>query len=222
MKKTVPKPLPQWFLALETAFSQIYSTVNYYTVRKINSQAYISKTYHERKPLPLRNFVHRRNFSQNNFSDKLKPLRIGPYKLVLDRRSDVTHELLSQDGSTFHTHRNHLIPYYPKKPLLYPHLRNLSVFRSPFKIIFQNPINKQIMTLLRLTQMIHFPMIHLHKKISLHHYLVNHQNLSFKITQLLMTQDFNQLQKLINPIPLLEHVIILKMTYQSTKIPPFD
>ena len=42
-----------------------------------------------------------------------KPLRIGPYK-NLDRIADVTYELLAQDGSTSHVHRNHSIPYYPK------------------------------------------------------------------------------------------------------------
>ena len=35
---------------------------------------------------------------------------------------------VSQDGSTIHVHRNHLIPYYPKEPLLYPHLRSFMRF----------------------------------------------------------------------------------------------
>ena len=86
---------------------QIYSTVYENTLPKINSHAYITKTHHEGT------FVLKRNFTQIHFSDKLKPLRIGPYKII-DRLSDVTYELLSQDGSTIHVHRNHLIPYYPK------------------------------------------------------------------------------------------------------------
>ena len=102
---------------------QIYSTVYENTLRKINSQAYITKTYHEGKPLPIGTFVLKRNFTHVHFSDKLKALRIGPYK-IYDRLSDVTYELLAQDGSTIHVHRNHLIPYYPKEPLLY------SLFRS--------------------------------------------------------------------------------------------
>ena len=96
---------------------QIYSTIHDYTLRKINSQAYITKTYHEGKPLPLGTFVLKGNLAHVNFSDQLKPLRIGPNK-IHERLSDVTSELLSQDGSTFHTHRNHLIPYYPEEPLL--------------------------------------------------------------------------------------------------------
>ena len=125
--KTLSKPIPQWFFAVETAMLQIYSTVYENTIRKINSHAYITKTYHEGKPLPIGTFVLKRNFTHVHFSDKLKPLRIGPYK-ILDRLSDVTYALLAQDGSIVHVHRNHLIPYYPKEPLLYPHLRNFMRF----------------------------------------------------------------------------------------------
>ena len=55
--KTLSKPIPQWFLAVETAMLQIYSTVYENTLRKINSHAYITKTYHEGKPLPIGTFV---------------------------------------------------------------------------------------------------------------------------------------------------------------------
>ena len=105
---------------------QIYSIVHNYTMKKLNSQAYI-KTYHDGKPLALGTFVLKRNFTHVHFSDKLKTLRIGPYK-TLDCVLDVTFELLSHDGSTFHINRNHLIPYNPKEPLLYPHLRNFMRF----------------------------------------------------------------------------------------------
>ena len=125
--KTLPKPIPQWFLAVETAMLQVYSTVYYHTLKKLNSYAYITKTYQEGKPLPIGNFVLKRHFAHGHFSDKLKPLRIGPYKIV-DRLSDVTYELLAQDGSTLHVQRNHLIPYYPKEPLLYPPLRHVMRF----------------------------------------------------------------------------------------------
>ena len=81
----------------------------------------------------------KRNFTHVHFSDKLKVLRIGPYK-KLDRLSDVTYELLSQDGSTFHIHRNHLIHYYPKEPLLYPHLRNFMRFSDSINTDIPKPI----------------------------------------------------------------------------------
>ena len=51
--RTLSKPIPQWFLAVETAMLQFYSIVHNYDLRKINSQAYITKTYQEGKPLPL-------------------------------------------------------------------------------------------------------------------------------------------------------------------------
>ena len=130
------KPIPQWFLAVETTILQIYSTVNENTLRKINSRAYITKTYHEGKPLPIGTFVLKRNFTYVHFSDKLKPLRIGPYKII-DRLSDVTYELFSQDGSTVHVYRNHSIPYCPKEPLLYPNLRSFMRFSDTTQ--FQTP-----------------------------------------------------------------------------------
>ena len=54
----------------------------------------------------------------------------------LDRLPDITYEHLAKDGSTLHVHRNHLIPYYPKEPLLYPHLRSFMRFSdsTPFNI----------------------------------------------------------------------------------------
>ena len=86
--RTLSQPIPQWFFAVETAMLQIYSTVYEHTLRKINSHAFITKTYHEGKPLPLGTFVLKRNLTHLHFSDKLKQLRIGPYKII-DRLSDV-------------------------------------------------------------------------------------------------------------------------------------
>ena len=83
--------------------------------------------------------VLKRHFAHIHFLDKVKPLRNGPYK-ILDRLSDVTYELLAQDGSTLHVHRNHLIHYYPKEPLLYPHLRNFMRFSDSINLDIPNPI----------------------------------------------------------------------------------
>ena len=137
--KTLSTPIPLRFLAAETAMLQIYSIVHNYTLKKLNSQAYITKTYHEGKPLSLGTFVLKRNFTYVHFSNKLKPLLIGPYK-ILDHLSDVTYELLSQDGSTFHNHRNHLVPYYPKEPLFYPHLCNFNRFSNSIYTDIPKPI----------------------------------------------------------------------------------
>ena len=136
--RTLSKPIPHWFLAVETAMLQIYSTVYENTLRKISSHAYITKTYHEGKPLTIGTFVLKRNFTHVHFSNKLKPLRIGPYKII-DRLSDVTYELLAQDGSTIHVHRNHLFPYYPKEPLLYPHLRSIMRFSDTTQFQIPQP-----------------------------------------------------------------------------------
>ena len=55
--RTLSKPISQWFLAVETAMLQIYSTVYENTLRKINFHAYNTKTYHEGKSLPIGTFV---------------------------------------------------------------------------------------------------------------------------------------------------------------------
>ena len=67
--RTLSKPIPQWFLAVETSMLQIYSTVYENTLKKINSLAYITKTDDEGKPLPIGTFVLKRNFSHFHFSD---------------------------------------------------------------------------------------------------------------------------------------------------------
>ena len=45
----------------------------------------------------------------------MKPLRIGPFKIV-NKISDITYEIVNQDG---YIHRNHLVPYYPKIPIIF-------------------------------------------------------------------------------------------------------
>ena len=57
-----------------------------------------------------------------HFSDKLKPLRIGPLKII-NKLSDITYEIVNQDGYTSHIHRNHLIPYYSKEPVIFPFIQ---------------------------------------------------------------------------------------------------
>ena len=167
--KILSKPVPQWFLAVETAMLQIYSTVNYHTLKKVNSHAYITKTYHEGKPLPIRTFDLKRYFAHVHFSDKLKPLRIGPYK-ILDRLSDVTYELLAQDsrtsrtrpsdGSTLHVHRNHLIPYYPKNHSCIITFAVSCVSLIKLILTFQNPLTMPTATHHLLIPMNPFLMIH--------------------------------------------------------------
>ena len=91
--KTLSKPIPHWFLAVETAMLQIYSTVYENTIRKINSHAYITKTYHEGKPLPIGTFVLKRNFTHVHFSDKLKPFGLDDIKFLTDYQTSHMHYL---------------------------------------------------------------------------------------------------------------------------------
>ena len=67
--KALPKPIPQWFLAVETFMLHINSTIYEHTLEKINSQAYITITYHEGYPLPFGTFALKRKFSHVHFSE---------------------------------------------------------------------------------------------------------------------------------------------------------
>ena len=120
--KKLSKPIPQWILATETAMIQKYHTVYENTKRKINSFACFNKTYKNPRPLDIGTFVLKRNFLHVHFSDKLKPLRIGPFK-INNKISDITYEIVNQDGFTSHIHRNHLVSYYPKEPIIFPFIQ---------------------------------------------------------------------------------------------------
>ena len=92
---------------------QIYHTVYENTKRKIISFPHLNKTYNNPRPLDIVTFVLKRNFLHVHFSDKLKPLRIRPFRII-NKISEITFEIFNQDGYTSHIHRNHLVPYYPK------------------------------------------------------------------------------------------------------------
>ena len=55
----------------------------------------------------------------------MKPLRIGPFK-INNKTSDITYEIVNQDGYTSHFHRNHLVPYYPKEPIIFPFIQQFN------------------------------------------------------------------------------------------------
>ena len=137
--KKISKPIPQWILATETAMIQIYQTVYENTKRQINSFAYFNKTYNNPRPLYISTFVLKRNFLHVHFSEKLKPLRIGPFKIT-NKISDIIYEIVSQDGYTSHIHRNHLVPYYPKKPIIFPFIQQY----KPYPNIDDNDNNDSI------------------------------------------------------------------------------
>ena len=125
--KILSRPIPQWILATESAMIQIYHTVYENTKRKIISSAYFNKTYNNPRPLDIGTFVLKRNFLHYHFSDKLKPLRIGPFNII-NKNSDITNEIVNQDGYTSHIHRNHLVLYYPKEPMIFPFIQQYNPY----------------------------------------------------------------------------------------------
>ena len=105
-----------------SSYGNSYHTVSENTKRKINSFAYFNKTYNNARPLDIGTFVSKRNYLHVHFLDKLKPLRIGPFKII-NKIPDITYEIVNQDGYTSHLHRNHLVPYYPKEPIISPFIQ---------------------------------------------------------------------------------------------------
>ena len=90
---------------------EIYSTVHRHINHKLNSQSSTFETTHL-KQLPLNTFVIHTNFKPVNFSKKLKPLRIGPYK-ILNHLSEVTYEFFLKTALLFkpiETILYHIIP----------------------------------------------------------------------------------------------------------------
>ena len=81
---------------------EIYSTVHRHINHKIIFQSSTFETTHPTQLL-LQTFVLHTNFKPVKLSQKLKQLRLRPYR-ILKHLSDVTYELMSQDDSTFQTH----------------------------------------------------------------------------------------------------------------------
>ena len=176
---------------------QIYSTVYYYTLKKLNSYAYITKTYHKGKPLPIVTFVLKRHFAHVHFPDKLEQLWTGPYKIV-DRLSDVTLELLAQDGSTLHVQRIHLIPYYPNEPLLYPHLCLFMRFADSINFDINTPKPK--------------------KKLTVTHYLLIPMNPSLTILLHQMTKTLHKMTSFKTHQILILRQILPHLSNKSSKL----
>ena len=141
--RILSKPIPLWFLA---AMLQIYSTVYENTLKKITSHAYITKTYHGGKPLPIGTFVLKRNYSHVHFSDKLNPLRIGPYK-ILDRLSDFTYELFHKMALQYtFTETTYFLTTEMNHFRTHTYVVSC-VSQTPPNFTFQTPLNMQIVTL---------------------------------------------------------------------------
>ena len=57
----------------------------------------------------------------------MKPLRIGPFKIIV-KISDITYEIGNPDGYNSHIQRNHLVPYYPKEPIIFPFIQQYNPY----------------------------------------------------------------------------------------------
>ena len=72
----------------------------------------IQDTHNHDNQIPLNSFVFHRIFRALLFSDKLRPLRHG-FFTITERPTTFRFEFLPEDGKTFHTPQNRLLPYNP-------------------------------------------------------------------------------------------------------------
>ena len=94
------------FLLLEAAMLQSYSIEYQNAMRESNSFAYT--LYSSPKVdivFPLKSLVLHQTFNAIHFSGKPKPPSNGPFTIV-NNPVEVTCEVLTQEGKTFHTNRN--------------------------------------------------------------------------------------------------------------------
>ena len=59
----------------------------------------------------------------------MKPLRIGPFK-INNKISDITYEIVNRNGYTSQIHRNHLVPYYPKEPIIFSFIQQYNPYSN--------------------------------------------------------------------------------------------
>ena len=76
------------------------------------------------KPLEKNTFVLVTNQQQiEGVSKKLLPLKTGPY-LIIDKPTETTYILKDNNKEQITTHRNHIVPYYPKEKHINLELQN--------------------------------------------------------------------------------------------------
>ena len=49
---------------------------------------------------------------------------------MINKISDITYEIVNQDGYISHIHRNRLVPYYPKEPIIFPFIQQYNPYPS--------------------------------------------------------------------------------------------
>ena len=82
-------------------------------------------------------FKYKRYFKYSKITIHKRPFKI------INKISDTTYEIVNQDGYTSHIHRNHITPYYPKEPVIFPSLQqyNPHFFKDNYSNINDQIIN---------------------------------------------------------------------------------
>ena len=95
------------------------------------------------KPLQINTFVLLTNQQHGDGVSKKLPLKTGPY-LIIEKPTDTTYIQKDQKKEKITTHRNHLVPYYPKDKLIKEELDNyilndhIPTLKQPAKVIIKH------------------------------------------------------------------------------------
>ena len=115
----------------------VYFQVFSDSVQRQNINEQINSRFTPASDLKIGTFVVIPNFNtQKGISEKLQPLRKGPYQIIA-KPTDVTFKITDSDQKEIVQHRNNLLPYYPKEYAL-RELTQLYSFTG-LKVIQNNP-----------------------------------------------------------------------------------
>ena len=135
------KPISTLFLAIEKTMLQIYSKVYQYALKNNFPCIYKAKFTLFAKNITTIFICFTPKFEAVQFLDKLNQLRSGPFKIV-NKPTEVTYEILTQNGRTIHTQKKSFDSSYPTELLPF----------SPFQ--FYNEQNHKIIHVSDTTDMI--------------------------------------------------------------------
>ena len=105
----------KWILKRVKKLNEIYQKVTKKLLQRHNINNQIKSRFKPATDLKIGTFVLIPNFNrQKGISKKIQPLRKGPYQII-EKSTDVTYKFTDTTKKEIVTHRNNLLPNYPKE-----------------------------------------------------------------------------------------------------------
>ena len=114
----------KWFPDKDRHYNETYQTMKKILQNRRRLTDEMNRRFRTAKPLEKNTFVLLTNQQQiDGASKKLLPLETGPY-LIIDKPTETTYNLKDNNNEHITTHRNHIVPYYPKEQHIKLELQN--------------------------------------------------------------------------------------------------